>query len=140
MFALVTDYPLFELFTFRRQKDAIDDDHLIQLWETLGPLPKDMRVQWSRSSRYFGPDGERLATCPPSFDNSSDSGSPTPFPLLEDKFHEFKPDDINDAEAKEIVSLLRDILQIDPRKRPSASQLLKKPWFASNDLDTNADR
>lgn len=129
MFELLTDYPLFELFTFRRQKDAIDDDHLIQLSEIIGPLPKDMRAQWSRSGLYFGPDGERLATCPSSFDKSSDSGSPMPFPSLEDKFHEYKPADINDAEVKEIVSLLRDILQIDPRKRPSASQLLKQPWF-----------
>jgi non-specific serine/threonine protein kinase len=139
MFELLTDHSLFELFSFSRQQDVIDDDHLIQLLEIIDPLPEDMLAKWPRYSLYFSLDGERLNARPSDYDKSqvgrairskpSNSGPPAPFPSLEDKFHEYKPSDMNDAESKEIISLLRDILQVNPLKRPSAAQLLRRPWF-----------
>ena len=139
MFEMLTNNSLFELFTFSGQNDVIDDDRLIQLSETVGPLPKDMREKWPRYSLHFSPNGERLAVNPLASDQSqigraiwSKSSNPEPpesFPPLEHKFHEYKPTDINDMEATEIASLLRDIFQIDVVKRPSAAQLLGRSWF-----------
>lgn len=139
MFEMLTNNSLFELFTFSGQNDVIDDDHLIQLSEIVGPLPKDMLAKWPRYSSYFGPRGERLAVRPLAFDKSqigqaiwaqsSNLGPPASFPSLEYKFHKYKPSDINNMEATEIASLLRDILQIDALKRLSAAQLLGRSWF-----------
>ncbi|KAJ3544981.1 hypothetical protein NM208_g2747 [Fusarium decemcellulare] len=37
-----------------------NDEHLIQLWEVIGPLPKPLLSKWRRADQYFSPDGERL--------------------------------------------------------------------------------
>lgn len=37
-----------------------NDEHLIQLWEVIGPLPEPLLVKWRRADQYFSPDGERL--------------------------------------------------------------------------------
>jgi serine/threonine protein kinase len=141
MFALLTDCPLFEVFGFGRSPDVINDDHLIELSEIIGPLPCHMRNAWSRYSLYFGPNRERLDARPSDFDDSEMGrtlkahrpagglGPPTLFPSLEDKFFQYKPNDMNDEEARELASLLRNILQIEPSQRPSAAQLLEKQWF-----------
>ena len=52
-----------------------------------------------------------------------------PLGPLEDRFRERKPKEMGDEEAEEIVSLLRVILRIDPLERPSAADLLARPWF-----------
>jgi non-specific serine/threonine protein kinase len=140
MFGLLTNNVLFELFAFTGQRNTIDDDHLLQLSEISGPLPEDMLAKWSRRSLYFGPGGNRLNTSPFDFDDSPIGQAmrtrskarldpPAPLPSLEDKFHECRPSDIDATEAKEIASLLRDILCIDPLQRPSAAQLLRRSWF-----------
>jgi len=139
MFELLTDYTVFELFTFGRQRTIIDDEHLIQLSEVVGPLPEHMCAHWPRYSTYFGPGGERLAAQPFDLDESHIARTiraapgprdpPKPCALLEDKFYQYRPDDIDDTEAKQIASLLRGILQIDPRMRPSVAELLEHPWF-----------
>lgn len=38
-----------------------NDEHLIQLWEVIGPLPESLLAKWRRADQYFSPDGERLA-------------------------------------------------------------------------------
>ncbi|KAI3329013.1 serine/threonine-protein kinase SRPK3 [Xylariaceae sp. AK1471] len=143
MFELLTDYPLFEPCPFGRQKDVVDDEHLIELSEVVGTLPEDMLAKWPRYSAYFGPDGERLTVRPADFDESEmgraikkraqsgDRKLPAPWATLEAKFSLYKANDIDDVEAKEIMSLLRDILQIDPLKRPSAAELLSRSWFST---------
>ncbi|KAF5009194.1 hypothetical protein FDECE_4559 [Fusarium decemcellulare] len=37
-----------------------NDEHLIQLWEVIGPLPKPLLSKWRRADQYFSPNGERL--------------------------------------------------------------------------------
>jgi len=140
MFELLTDNVLFELFPFTSRRHIVDDDHLLQLSEVIGPLPVDMLAKWSRRSLYYEPDGTRLKTSPFEFDESplgqatrkkseTSDGPPAPLPSLEDKFHEYKSSDIGATEATEIATLLRDILRVDPLQRPSAAELLGRSWF-----------
>ena len=37
-----------------------NDEHLIQLWEVIGPLPNTLCAKWRRADQYLSPDGERL--------------------------------------------------------------------------------
>jgi serine/threonine protein kinase len=106
-----------------------------------------MLAKGPRYSPYFGPNGDRLTTRPEDFDEpetgraiqlqiqtqeySRDPKPPIPSAPLEDKICRFKLNDIDDAESKEIMSLLKDILHTDPMKRPSAAELLTRPWFST---------
>lgn len=142
MFELITDAPLFELFSFGLQKDTIDDEHLIQLTEVIGPLPIDLQANWPRYSSYFGTDGERLSARPLDFDESKvgrsikarpkpvDWEPPPPLGSMEARFQEVRPDDVGDAETEEIMALLREIFRIEPLERPSAAELLTRSWFS----------
>ncbi|KAF2970527.1 hypothetical protein GQX73_g3074 [Xylaria multiplex] len=141
MFELLTDRPLFEVTGFLCPPHVVDDDHLIQLSEIIGPLPQHIRDAWPKYTSYFGPNGERLNVEPSDFDDSEwgrniradqppeGYGPPIAMPSLEDSFYKYKANDIGEAEARELVSLLRETLQIEPSKRPSAAQLLQKRWF-----------
>ncbi|KAI0535175.1 serine/threonine-protein kinase SRPK3 [Xylaria digitata] len=141
MFELLTDRPLFEVTGFLCPPHVVDDDHLIQLSEIISPLPQHMRDAWPKYTSYFGPNGERLNVEPSDFDDAEwrrdimadqppgGYGPPTSIPSLEDSFFKYKAKDIGEAEARELVSLLREILQIEPSKRPSTTQLLQKRWF-----------
>ncbi|KAI0431618.1 serine/threonine-protein kinase SRPK3 [Xylaria sp. FL1042] len=130
MFALLTDRPLFGVFNYGgRPRDVIDDDHLIQLTEVIGTLPRHMRDAWPRYTSYFGSDGERLNATPEDFDDSEimriwkaknpparGRSPPTALPSLEER-------------ARKLTSLLREIFQVESSKRPSVVQLLERPWF-----------
>jgi len=129
---------------------------LIQLTDVIQPLPKDLLPRWPRASRYYGPNGERLDARPWDYDGSeglsgtaSDSGDddqeydeledseeamedygpPKPFDSLEKLFGKYKPDDINEEEEEQVLSLLRSIFQYDSSTRPSVTDLLEHPWI-----------
>ncbi|KAI1289092.1 serine/threonine-protein kinase SRPK3 [Xylaria venustula] len=144
MFELLTDCPLFGVASFCSTPQMYNDDHLIQLSYVIGPLPQHIRNAWPRYTSYFGPSGERLNTTPFDLDNSEqaralkaslpplpprDYSPPESLPSLEELFFKYKAKDIGNEEARVLVSLLRDILQIEPSKRPSAAQLLERRWF-----------
>ncbi|KAI9709469.1 MAG: hypothetical protein M1820_003229 [Bogoriella megaspora] len=48
---------------------------------------------------------------------------------LEALFAAQKPKDMTDKEAQVVTGLIREILQYDLKKRPTAIQLLEHPWF-----------
>ena len=48
---------------------------------------------------------------------------------LETLFEKYKPKDMDSDEAKVVTDLIRQILQYEPAKRPTAAQLLEHPWF-----------
>ncbi|KAI9771022.1 MAG: hypothetical protein M1839_002990 [Geoglossum umbratile] len=51
-------------------------------------------------------------------------------PPLDKLFQLQRHKDIGDAEAAEILSLIREALQYEPEKRATAAQLLQNPWFS----------
>ncbi len=42
LFEFLTDMPLFQLPPLRDSRESLDDDHLIQLTDILGPLPESL--------------------------------------------------------------------------------------------------
>lgn len=146
--------------------ETLDDVHLIQLTEVIGPLPEQIFRAWRRGSCYFDGDSRRTyntegdeslggdlssnsGTCESADGPSeSDNGEPTfsdndeatsnledelarvrLSEPLEEMFRRKKPMDIDEVEERQILYLLRWILQHDPAKRPSAEEILRHEWF-----------
>lgn len=146
--------------------ETLDDVHLIQLVEVLGPLPEQVFRAWRRGSCYFDADSRRTYNTEGDEslegDLSSDSGTresvdghpkladgesafsdvdgTTSNPEdelarvrlsepLEEAFRRRKPEDIDEVEERQILHLLRWILQHDQAKRPSAKEILCHEWF-----------
>lgn len=146
--------------------ETLDDVHLIQLTEVIGPLPEQIFRAWRRGPCYFdagsrktyNPEGDESMDGYLSSDSgtcegeggpsSSDDGGSTISDddeatsnaenelarvrlsePLEEKFRQKKPDDIDKVEERQILHLLRWILQHDPAKRPSAEEILRHEWF-----------
>ncbi|KAI7782402.1 serine/threonine-protein kinase SRPK3 [Diaporthe eres] len=162
VFELLTGSNLFMVSTMFAEGETLDDVHLIQLTEVLGPLPEQVFHAWRRVSCYFdanwrrsyNPEGDESLEN----DFSSDSGSSESedgLPVsddgestfsdddadtsnseadlarvrlsepLEEQFRRKKPGDIDEVEEKQILHLLRWILQYDMVKRPSAEEILR---------------
>lgn len=121
IFELLTGKPLFEFS--RSKKKEMDDEHLIEMNSIIGPLPSQLSGKWKPTnafSKYVGANGQ--ITPPPDLKNTL---------LLEAKFDQLRPDVIDDDEAKQIKVLMRNMLQYDPSKRPSATELLSDSWIQS---------
>lgn len=61
VFELVTGRPLF-CVPWSDTKAEENDDHLLSLISTLGPLPDDLYSRWTTSSLYFTPE-RKLFNC-----------------------------------------------------------------------------
>ncbi|KAF4444939.1 CMGC SRPK kinase [Fusarium acutatum] len=152
IFEMLIGRPLFVAIQSLEGQDydeTSNDEHLIQLWEVIGPLPKPLLEKWRRADQYFDTSGNRLEVKPyedgyVSGDEDMDSGDGTAdesdgpplaylghFVSLEDQFMAEMSGDIDEAEAKEILALLRWIFQYNPAHRPSTSDLINHPWLRS---------
>ncbi|KAF5681390.1 CMGC SRPK kinase [Fusarium denticulatum] len=152
IFDMIVGRPLFVAIQSLEGEDydeTSNDEHLIQLWEVVGPLPKPLLQRWRRADQYFDASGNRLEVRPHeddyvSGDEDVESGDGTDeesngpplayldhFLSLEDQFMAEKPGDIDEAETREILELLRWIFQYDPNHRPSAGDLIDHPWLHS---------
>jgi len=137
-----------------------EDEHMIYLITALGPLPPEIQDRWLQYDRYFDSEGRQIrfsveadhppesdyegssdGTSNPDHERSSDGGSVDTDreehpqdqwvrQSLEEKFMEYKMDEIDECESKVILDLLRKILVYKAQDRPSASELLQHPWFA----------
>lgn len=65
-------------------------------------------------------------------DNNDDADEDPDMLPLENMFRRYKGSDIDEDQAVVIINVIRSILQYDPKQRPTASQLLKHPWFAES--------
>ncbi|KAI1320142.1 serine protein kinase [Xylariaceae sp. FL0255] len=126
LFELVTGQPLC-CVPWDPTENGQDDDHLLQLTYALGPLPDELYKHWKTSSLYFTTQRELY--------NCNIGGIPEgeePYMIeqvsMEEMFDRAKPE-IEEAEADEVKSLIRRILQYDPAQRPSAAEILQDPWF-----------
>ncbi|KAI9755268.1 MAG: hypothetical protein M1815_005130 [Lichina confinis] len=131
VFEFLTGTPLFAIWKSPWcDEHEADDDHLLQLSEILGPLPSFLLSRWARSNIYFNANGENIknyiGVLPEGYSENDDRFT---FLNLEDSFGEGKPAHIRPEEQKEIIALLRYILQYDQKLRPSAAELLRHPWF-----------
>lgn len=133
---------VFEIVTGRRHfaafywgdswtKENQDDELLLKLFLMLGPLPEELYNHWSRSALYFTPE-RKLYNCEP----GGVAAGEEPFMVegleeqsMEDDFDKTEPD-ISAEEARAIELLIRKILEYDPKKRPSAAEILRDPWLA----------
>ena len=53
---------------------------------------------------------------------------------MEEAFDQAAPD-LEEEEARKIKVLIRRILQYDPSKRPSATEILADPWFCEDNTE-----
>ncbi|XP_078173637.1 protein kinase dsk1-like [Carex rostrata] len=95
-----------------------DEDHLAQMMELLGKMPKKIAVTGSRSKDYFDRHGDlkrirRLKFRP------MDS-------LLVDKYH------FTETDARSLSNFLCPLLDFEPEKRPTASQCLVHQWITGS--------
>jgi len=134
VFEFITGRPLFVVDT-TGDEDETNDDHFLQLFNLLGPLPRGILSKWARSDVYFNLDGENIKSYIGELPEGFDLNDLQPLPPLEVLFDQEKPVDMRDEDSKQIKHVLRWILQYDDTKRPSASQLLSDPWFL--ELSTN---
>ncbi|KAF3194417.1 hypothetical protein TWF225_006960 [Orbilia oligospora] len=100
--------------------DNRNDNSLLQMHIILGPLPENLHARWARLGKYFRPGSMEHY-------NSmigGPEGIPSPVPNMEATVRQALPE-----EAEVILSLLREILNYDPLKRPSALESLKNGFW-----------
>lgn len=133
VFELLTGQPLF-CVPYYPEEAKVDDDHLLSLTATLGPLPESLYQRWERAPLYFTPErklfNQALGGVP-------EGGEPLVLEeeTMEDMFDQSKPD-ISDEEAGRVKALVRRILQYDPAKRPSPAEILSDPWFTEDPAES----
>lgn len=134
VYQLLTGLPLFTVAGYDSGEEAAaDDDHLLQFSCALGPLPRDILSKWSRSPLYYDAEGrlQRHTPLPQDGEEDDDDEDDDPDSLsLEGQFRMYKGSDVGEAEAGVITDLIRSMVQYDARQRPTASELLRHPWFS----------
>nr|XP_036580255.1 serine/threonine-protein kinase SRPK3 [Colletotrichum truncatum]KAF6788087.1 serine/threonine-protein kinase SRPK3 [Colletotrichum truncatum] len=128
VFELITGQPLFCV----PGGEFKDDDHLLSLTSQLGPLPDELFKHWKTSSFYFTPEG-KLFNCQVGGCGEGEEPLMLEETSMEELFDEAGPD-ISDEEAGTIKRLIRRILQYDPARRPSPSEILQDPWFSELEM------
>ncbi|KAG6089726.1 hypothetical protein E4U30_008317 [Claviceps sp. LM220 group G6] len=102
---------------------TVEDDHLARIVEILGPIPSSLLKQGCRTAEFFDEQGEFLRI--PNL-------GPTSLERLlnGDRMPRIKPSDMSDDEVVVFIDFVRGMLQIDPKKRKSAAQLLQHEWLS----------
>ncbi|KAI3328882.1 serine protein kinase [Xylariaceae sp. AK1471] len=135
VFELVTGQPLF-CVPWYESESMRDDDHIFSFTAGLGALPDNLYKHWKRSSLYFTPERE-LYNC--LLGGVPDGEEPLMLEQfsMEDLFDRAAPD-LDEEEARKVKALIRRILQYDPEKRPSPTEILRDPWFVENEVRSDS--
>jgi len=135
LFEVITGEPLFCLPPFypwetdeEHRQQMHDDNHLIAMTSTLGPLPPAMFERWPRRMRYFDANLNLVRT-DVGRSEIPRAGAMLVDPTLEQRLLRSKPSGMTAQESASLVYALRWALQYDPTKRPSATELLSVDWF-----------
>jgi len=94
-----------------------EDDHLCQMIELLGPMPKSL-MKGRFANKFFTRDGKMLHIA------SSDMKAWPLKPVLLEKYR------YSEEEATQISDFLLPMLEFEPLKRATAQTMLKHPWLA----------
>jgi len=106
-----------------------DDDHLLQMIDTLGQPPPEIFARWSRHAKYFDKNLKLIRSDVSLSDFTG--GDPFRGPSLEEAFEESRPEGMDAEECAHVLGLLRKTLQYQPDLRPSTAGLLDDEWFRS---------
>lgn len=107
--SLCTDYRQGSVpLTLRVSKDKMDDTHLLDMIDRLGPLPAHLFSAWPRSHYYFRSNGELF--------NSVVGAKPQeetilPAESIETAFGQEKPTELDDEEGAIVLNLLRQVFR-----------------------------
>lgn len=107
-------------------KDKMDDTHLLDMIDRLGPSPAHLFSAWPRFHYYFRPNGKLF--------NSVVGFKPQEETILraesiETAFGQEKPTEFDDEEGAILLNSLRQAFRYEPEKRPSANDFLNHAWF-----------
>ncbi|KAK6348099.1 hypothetical protein TWF718_005914 [Orbilia javanica] len=107
--------------------DNDSDVMLLLMHSILGPLPESIHTKWPRSGKYFRSDSREH------YNSMVDGpeGILDPSPNIEAGIRDAvsHADGLDEEEADIVISLLRKILDYDPLKRPSASEILENSFW-----------
>lgn len=121
VFELATGNTLFDPQTGGSEYNR-DEDHLAQMMEILGPIPKSLIEKGANAHHYFTKNGKLKHTKP--------SGH---FPIHKLLVNEYGFDEIN---AKEFAKFILPLLELNPNKRPNAACCLEHPWLKYSTMDS----
>ena len=121
IFRIVNLEPLIPLWV-TLDKEATDDENMINHIDRFGKLPDNLRSKWTRADQHLDAEGNVLEPGPYKADKAQ-------FGDLWQGVRLAKPHDMSEAESKVFYDLLKAMLDYDPRKRPSAKEVLGHRWF-----------
>lgn len=113
MFELATGEFLFE--PRKGSSYGKNDDHIAQMMELLGRMPRDMALSGIRSRRFFKSSGQLRRINGLHY-----------WPLKKVLTDKYK---FNDLEAQGFADFLLPMLHWDPHKRATAQKMLEHPWL-----------
>jgi len=96
-----------------------DDDHLAQMMELLGQMPKNMALSGKHSKKYFNSQGRLRRIQGLNY-----------WPLQKVLTEKYR---IKEEEAAAFAEFLMPMLAWYPEKRATAQEMLKHPWFNMED-------
>ncbi|KAL2810281.1 kinase-like domain-containing protein [Aspergillus granulosus] len=129
IFELFTGERLFLVMTLGNTEEEVDDEHFLQFNDVLGPLPQSLWSKYPRAQIYYNDKGEKVKNYVGELCEGFDPSTIRSALPIEKAFDKGKPEDISTEDADAVKRLLRWILDYDPAKRPSASELLENSWF-----------
>ena len=117
MFEMATGDFLFEPRNSNSKKFSQDDDHLAQMMELLGPMPRSMALGGIKYRKMFDRAGQLRRIRGLKY-----------WPLHRVLHEKYK---FKEAEAKAFADFLLPMLAWDPNHRASAKAMLKHPWLTA---------
>ncbi|BCS18629.1 uncharacterized protein APUU_11457A [Aspergillus puulaauensis] len=99
-----------------------EDDHLARIIEVLGQFPLGFIEKGNNAAHFFDKEGNllRIPNLKPTCLERLIAGQTKPF---------LKPIDMPEAEVPIFVDFIKGLLEIDPRSRKSAAELLQHEWI-----------
>ena len=108
-------------------RQETEDTNLANIIDRVGPLPTDLQCHWPNRHKYINDAGELLN---PDLVDPEETVNGD----LHHVIHLARPLDMSNREAEMFESMIKDMLQYDPSKRPSTKDLLKHPWLTTSDF------